>query len=146
MLDLTQKRLAELCGVTPRRIRQLVAEGTITKGKDGRYTEAAVTQFIRYVRDNVQDDSAYRELIDKERYREKKRVNDIAEKLVAPVGVIEEVVGKGVKALIAVLETLPLIVKRHFPEITGDQVQLVKTAVAECRNIMADVEVNLDED
>jgi len=40
---------------------------------------------------------------------------------------------------------LPLIMKRHFPELTGDQITLVKTAVAECRNAMADTEVKLDD-
>ena len=73
-----------------------------------------------------------------------KSLLDLAESLVAPVEVIEEVVEKGVAGVIAVMETLPLIMKRHFPELTGDQITLVKSAVAECRNAMADVEVQLD--
>jgi phage terminase Nu1 subunit (DNA packaging protein) len=43
--------------------------------------------------------------------------------------------------MVPILETLPLAMKRAWPEITGDQIQLVKKAVAECRNEMAEAEI-----
>ena len=152
MPDLTQKSLAAICDVSPTRIRQLVAEGAITKNKRGKYSESAITEYIRFLRraheeqTGQKEESDFRDLLEQEKYREKKRENDHAEKLLAPVEVIHEVVEKGVASVIAVMETLPLLVKRQFPEITGDQITLVKTAVAECRNAMADVKVVIDDD
>jgi phage terminase Nu1 subunit (DNA packaging protein) len=85
-------------------------------------------------------------LLEQERYREKKRQNDVEEGLVAPVAVLEDVLGRGVSAMIPILDGLPLVMKRHWPEITGDQIRLVKEAIAECRNALADVEITLDDD
>lgn len=127
------------------RIRQLVAEGVITKNSRGKYSEEAITQYIRFLRKSQADQSDYSELLEKEKYREKKRENDLAESLVAPVEVLEDVLGRGVAAMIPILESLPLIMKRHWPEITGDQTQLVKQSVAECRNALADVEIKIDD-
>ena len=66
--------------------------------------------------------------------------------MVAPVELLEDAVGRGVAAMVPVLEGLPLIMKRHWPDISGDQIQLVKRAVAECRNALADVEISFDDD
>ena len=145
-MNLTQKSLAQICSVSATRIRQLVADGVITKTAEGKYSVESVTQYIEYLRQVQQKRTGYHELLDREKYREKKRENDRAETLVAPVEVIEHAVEKGVTALIAILETLPLIIKRNWPEITGDQIQLVKQSVAECRNAMADVEIVFDDD
>lgn len=145
MTTLTQKALAEICDISPRRISQLVKEGVITRNRQSRYELSAITQFIRYQRGNLEKPSDYRDLLEQEKYREKKRENDLAEGLLAPVEVIGEVVSRGVAAVIATLESLPLLMKRRFPELTGDQIQQIKAAVAECRNAMADVEVQLDD-
>ena len=151
MPHLTQKALASLCDVSTTRIRQLVAQGAITKTKDGKYPETAVTEYIRFLRRSHDEKSTgassdYHELLEQEKYREKKRENDAAEMLLAPVELIEHAVERGVAAMIPILETLPLIMKRHWPEITGDQVTMVKTAIAECRNELADVKVVLDDE
>ena len=145
LTDLSRKRLAELCGLTPPRIGQLVDEGVIQRRENGKYDLDQVTNYINFLRQEYQQESDYKDLLEAEKYREKKRENDVAEKLYAPVEIIEEVVEKGVAGVIAVAESLPLIVKRHFPELTGDQVTLIKTGVAEMRNAMAAVEVRLDD-
>lgn len=146
MPDFTQKAVAAICGVSATRIRQLVSEGVITKNRKGRYSESAITQYIEFLRKGQQGDSNFRDLLDQEKHREKKRENDLAEGLVAPVELLEDAVGRGVAAMVPVLEGLPLIMKRHWPDISGDQIQLVKRAVAECRNALADVEISFDDD
>lgn len=47
--------------------------------------------------------------------------------------------------IIRILESLPLLMKRYWPEITGDQVQEVKRAIAECRNAIADMRLDIDD-
>ena len=145
-MSMTQRKLAEICGVSATRIRQLTAEGLIERDKQGRYPPVAITQFIRYVRDVRGKKSDFHDLLQQEKYREKKRENDHADRSLAPVEVIHEVVEKGVKSVIAVLETLPSTVKRHLPEITGEQISLVEAAVVECRDALADVKVVIDDD
>lgn len=117
----------------------------ITKNKRGKYSEEAITEYIRFLRKSHGEKSDYSDLLEMEKYREKKRENDLAEALVAPVEVLEDVLGRGVAAMIPILESLPLMMKRHWPEITGDQTQLVKQAIAECRNALADVEIDIDD-
>lgn len=143
---MTQRGLATICGISATRVRQLVAEGVIKKNKRGKYSDDAITAYINFVRKSSEQETDFRDLLDQEKHREKKRENDLAEGLVAPVEILEVAVGRGVAAMIPVLESLPLNMKRKFPEITGDQIQLVKKSVAECRNALADVEVKIDDD
>ena len=69
------------------------------------------------------------EELERERLRKIRRENDEAEKLLAPVSLITDVIQKFASMAIPILENLPLIIKRNFPEITGDQITLVKKAV-----------------
>ena len=138
--------MATICGLSGPRITQLVDEGVITRKPDGKYPEKAITEYIEFIRRENEKDSDFKDLLDQEKYREKKRDNDLAEGLIAPIGLLEDALGKAVSAMIPILEGLPLIMKRHWPEITGDQTQLVKRAVAECRNALADVEIATDDE
>ena len=142
---MTQQGLANICGITRQRVGQLVKEKVITKNSKGKYSDSAITQYIEFLRNGGCESSDYKELLEQEKYREKKRENDEAEGLVAPVELLESALGRVVSEMIPVLESLPLIIKRHFPEVTGDQIQLIKKAIAECRNSLADVEVSLDD-
>jgi phage terminase Nu1 subunit (DNA packaging protein) len=45
--------------------------------------------------------------------------------------------------VVPILESLPLEMKRNWPEITGNQDQLVKIAIAHCRNAIADIEIDI---
>ena len=150
MPDLTQKALAGICDVSPTRIRQLVAEGAVTKNKRGKYSESAITEYIRFLRRShaevasTDQESNFSNLLEQEKYREKKRENDEAERLVAPIEELVAVLEKTIAVMIPPLEMLPLELKRNWPEITADQAELVKRAVAECRNSMATAEIDLD--
>lgn len=146
LLNLTQKELAEICSITPRRVRQLVAEGTITKTPNGRYTGESVTEYVQYVRQNNEKDTCFRDLLEQEKYRGLKRQNDEAEKLLAPIEMISEVVEKGVAALIQELENLPELVKKHWPKVSEDQIELVDHYVAECRDILNGIELTFDDE
>jgi phage terminase Nu1 subunit (DNA packaging protein) len=146
--DLTQKAIAGICDVSPTRIRQLVAEKAITKNARGKFSESAITEYIRFLRrshsETKKQEKSDRDLLDQEKYRAQKRENDLADGLIAPVEDLGRALEKGVAAMIPVLEALPLNMKRLFPELTGEQVQLVKQAIAECRNSLADLEIDLD--
>jgi len=141
----TATALSKIIGLTVTRVAQLAKEGVIKKRRDGKYAAAAITAYIRFIRDQPRGKTQFSELLEKEKYREKKRENDIEEGLVASVDELEAVLDRGVAAMIPILESLPLHLKRSWPEITGDQITLVKEAVAECRNALADLEIDLDE-
>ena len=141
----SRKALSEILGLTPQRVSQLVQEGVIDRNKNGSYSKSAITQYNQFLRKSQEENSDFRDLLEEEKYREKKRQNDQAEALVAPVDLLEDAVVRGVSAMVPVLEGLPLLMKRHWPEISGDQIQLVKRSVAECRNALADVEITFDD-
>ena len=77
--------------------------------------------------------------------RKLRRENDIEERKVAPVYLLTEALQKAGAIIVANLESLPLLIKRHWPEVTGDQVMMIKTAIAECRNAIADMKIDLSE-
>jgi len=83
--------------------------------------------------------------LEHEKFRKAKRENDIEEGLVAPVSLITDALQKSGAIVIANLETLPLLMKRHWPEITGDQITMVKKSIAECRNAIADMKPEIDD-
>lgn len=129
-----------------------------SKGHGGYDLDACRVSYIRYLRglgtgqvsaqvnseDGTDEDGGdYAKLLDKEKYREKKRQNDIEEKKVAPVQLLTEALVKAGNSIIPILESLPLIMKRSWPEITGDQITMVKKAIAECRNAIADSEIDI---
>ena len=128
------------------RVGQLAKEGVIHKTIDGRYDPAMVAAYYQWkAAKSETSDQDWSELLEMEKYREKKRQNDLEEQLVAPVSVLEDVLERCVAAMVPTLESLPLLVKRHWPEVTGDQIMMVKKAVAECRNALADTEIEFNE-
>lgn len=143
----TAKGLAQLLDISIARVGQLAKKGIIKKQSTGKYLPDSITRYIKWMRESSRKKvHEWSVLLEQERYREKKRQNDVEEGLVAPVAVLEDVLGRGVSAMIPILDGLPLVMKRHWPEITGDQIRLVKEAIAECRNALADVEITLDDD
>jgi phage terminase Nu1 subunit (DNA packaging protein) len=137
----TQIELAKLFGLTSERVGQLAKAGEIKKQRGGKFAPSAITAYIQFLRDRSRKGTDYAELLDAERYRQRKRENDLAEDLVAPVSLLSDALENAASQIVPILESLPLHMKRQFPEITGDQIQLVKTAIAECRNVIADIEI-----
>ncbi len=155
----TQRDLAKHLHLSTRRIRDLLKAGILPSGGAGASydLDACRESYINYLRGlaagRVRGDvegtepggpSNYDELLVMERYRAKKLENDVKEGKFAPVELLTDALQKAGKIIVANLESLPLLMKRHWPEITGDQVTMVKKAVAECRNAVADM--RLDDD
>jgi phage terminase Nu1 subunit (DNA packaging protein) len=154
----TQKKVAEHIDLSSRRVRELIKDGVLpaSKGTGGLDVDACRLAYVRYLRGlstgQVKENSTdpnnekkdYPDLLDKERHRKLKRENDIDDKLVAPVLLLTEALEKAASMIVPALESLPLEIKRKFPEVTGGQINIVKKTVATCRNAIADMELNLD--
>ena len=141
------KTIAKLLDVSLARVGQLAQEGIITRLPNGRYPADAIPEYIRFIRDGRgrRRDQDIAAQVEKEKLRKLRRENDIEEARVAPVELLTEAMQKAGAIIVANLENLPLLMKRHWPEITGDQVTMVKKAVAECRNAVADMKIDLSE-
>jgi phage terminase Nu1 subunit (DNA packaging protein) len=120
-------------------VGRLARDGILEKGSDGKYPESAIPAYIRHMRTQKNRKSDWSDLLEEQKFRQKKRENDEAEAALLPATTIADVLEGVVAQLIAIHESMPLTIKRHFPELTGDQVQLIKAGIAECRNIMAEV-------
>ena len=142
--EYTNKELSRLLDLTPGRVTQLAAQGKITRLPNGKYPTAAIQEYLAFLRDRAPVSSPINEQLLQEKYRALKRENDIEEGLVAPVELLTDALQKAGAIVVANLESLPLLMKRHWPEITGDQVMMVKKAVAECRNTIADMKIDMN--
>jgi len=159
----TQKEVASHLDLSDRRVRGLVQSGIFppSKGPTGYDLDGCRLAYIRYLRglqsgqvrpsqegqDGEQgaDASNYAALLEQEKWRRAKRENDVEEGLVAPVSLLTDALQKAGGIIVATLESLPLLMKRHWPEITGDQITQVKKAVAECRNAVADMKIDMED-
>jgi phage terminase Nu1 subunit (DNA packaging protein) len=145
-IKLNRNELAELFEVARTTVDKWVREGLPSAG-GGKGTQRLfdLKTVVQWQINRASDQGGeYSELLLKEKYRALKRQNDIEEKEVAPVSLITEALEKSANVIIPILESLPLILKRNWPEITGDQTMLVKKSIAECRNAIADMKVDLD--
>lgn len=138
------KILAQFLDVSLARVGQLAKEGVITKLPNGKYPNAAITQYIKYIRDKSERKTDYSEKIDAEKYRQMLRENDIAEGKYESVEILQNAFQAISMQIVGILDTLPLMIKRYWPEMTGDQASYVKKAIAECRNIIADSRLKSD--
>lgn len=156
----TQKDLAKHLDLSTRRVRDLLKTGILPAGGAGTShdLDACRVAYINYLRGvasgRVRGEAEgvgpegppdYNELLLIEKYRAQKRENDLEESKVAPVSLITDALQKAGAIIVANLESLPLLIKRNWPEVTGDQITMVKAAVAECRNTIADMRIDLEE-
>ena len=136
----TQKEIAKHIDVSERHIRRMLKDGILPPSKPGGYNlEACRIAYIRYLRGvssgqikqamgpvDTEEDGDYTLLLEKEKYREKKRQNDLEEQLVAPVSSLTEALEKTAAQVIPIMDALPLEMKRRNPKLTGHDIQLVK--------------------
>ena len=66
-------------------------------------------------------------------------------KELAPVELLEWVLSKACAQISAVLETIPLNVKRRVPQLSANGIELIKKEIVRCQNIAASSEINLNE-
>lgn len=84
------------------------------------------------------DPTDHEALLEQERYRKRKLSNDVAEGLVIPIEQLSDALQKSARLVVAILESLPLLVKRHWPEVKGDHIFSMKQVICERRNTIAD--------
>jgi len=140
-MKLNRVQIAEFYGVARTTVDQWRREGCPVESGGGKgvpviFDTAKVFQWL--IKKNPDQDDNFTLLLEQEKYRKAKRENDIAEELVAPVSLITDIIGKAGDQIIPILESLPLVMKRNWPELSGDEIMLVKKSIAECRNIIAD--------
>lgn len=154
----TQQEIAVYLDLSDNRhVRWLIEKGVLpaSKGRGGMDQDACRVAYIRYLR-GIKSGQVKEQPFDEEKpsvaaeieiekLREIRRKNDIEEGVVAPVDVLTSALHKSANIVIPILESLPLLLKRKWPEITGDQITLVKKAIADCRNAIADSTLDLDE-
>ena len=137
-----REELALVLDLSGGRITQLRDEG-IVQQRGRAYGLDAIRDYIRFARQESSSKGGFRELVEQEKHRQLKRENDVAEQLVAPVSLLTEAIEAAALAAIPLLEGIPLAIKRRWPEVTGDQVQLIKAEIAKVRNLIADMKIEL---
>ena len=158
----TQVQVGKHLDLDQARVSRLIRDGILppSKPRIGLDLDDCRIAYIRYLRGKAagqvkkggngngrgsgQDDASYSVLLEREKYREKKRENDLAEGILAPVTVLSDALEVVGNRAVPILESLPLQMKRKWPEITGDQITLVKQAIAEVRNEIADIRLSTD--
>jgi phage terminase Nu1 subunit (DNA packaging protein) len=146
-MKLNRKQLAENFGVAKTTIDNWKDQGCPVEGGGGKgvpviFDTAKVFQWL--IKKNPAQDDNFTLLLEQEKYRKLKRENDLEEKMGAPGELLPDGLEKIANIWIPILESLPLMIKRNWPEVTGDMIMLVKKAVAECRNAIDSVHINLD--
>ena len=157
----TQKEISEHLDITARHFRRMVQQGIFPPSRPGGYDlDACRLAYIRYLRgvasgqvkeqkeETEEDDNGrkdYSAELEKEKWREKRRENDIAEGLVAPVSVLTDALTKVADQVVPILDAIPLEMKRLNPKLTGHDIQTVKKAIARARNAVADVQICLED-
>lgn len=158
----TQKEVAEHLDLTDRWVRKLTKAGVLpsSRGTGGYDIDACRVAYIAYLRglstgqvkaavgDEPEEGEGgridYTAELEKEKWREKKRENDIQERLVAPVSVLTAALENVASQVVPILEAIPLEMKRLNPKLTGHDIQTVKKAIARARNAIADVNIEID--
>lgn len=157
----TQRDLAKHLCLSTRRIRDLLKAGILPSGGAGASydLDACREAYINYLRGlaagRIRGETEgtepsgppdYSELLIMEKHRALKLENDVKEGEFAPVHMLTEALWQRGKIIIAHLDNIPLLLKRNWPEITGDQIMLVKRTIADCRNAIADARLDDDPD
>ncbi len=142
--ELTNKELSRLLDLTPGRVSQLAAQGKITQLPNGKYPTAAIQEYLSFLRGRIPADNPISKELLKEKYRALKRENDLAESKVAPVELLKDALEKRVCGIIvANLEALPALVRKHWPEVTEEQLDMVRKSVTECQQVAREMRIEV---
>lgn len=140
------KEIQDLTGSAYKTVKKRLADAEINPvGEAGSmilYDSAiALEAFYRGKSADTGDDPRLQLII--EQHREKKRENDIAEGLIAPVSLISDTIIKTGVAIMSQLEALPGMMKRANPELTAGDINTVKKTISQCCQAIS--EMKLDE-
>lgn len=112
---------------------------TRVQGKNKYYRMADVVNAM--IGSNALDFNQERALLTKEQRRKMKRENDIEEGKVIPFDEIVDVLQSVVKQIVAILDALPLNLKRRVPALKAKDIEWVKREIAKARNAAAGIRV-----
>ena len=149
-IEFSGPELATVLNLSVARISQLTKDKTIIRARSGKFPLSAITDYVRWLKktkpptekkstDLILDQQ--RALLTAEQLREKKRDNDIADGLVAPISTLTGALEKIGTKIVAQLEALPLEMKRANPRLTGHDIQVVKKSIAKCCNAIAETQL-----
>ena len=62
----------------------------------------------------------------------------------APIAMVEWIIGQIGSQVSAILESIPVKVKRRAPHLTTADLQMIKEEIVKCQNVAAEVHVDLD--
>jgi len=140
-MNVNRMQLADIFGVAKTTVDAWRSRGCPVESQGGR-GKPMVFDTVKvlgwYLEQKAEQSDDYSALLEFEKYRKAKRENDIEENKVAFVSEITEALHRAAAIIIPILESLPLIMKRNWPELSGDQIHLVKKSISECRNAIAD--------
>jgi len=151
----TQADIAKHLDLSDRRVRVLIKEGILpgSKGTGGLDLDSCRVAYIRHLRgkasgqvsgDDDYDLTKQKAMLTAEQLREKKRENDIADGLVAPLSMITNALqGVGLQ-MVALLEALPLEMKRANPRLTGHDIMMVKKSISKCCDAISRIQIEDD--
>lgn len=145
-LRIDYKQLQDLTGCTYKTVKRRLDEAEVksigTDGKSIIFDSAEALAAIFRGKEDGGDD--VRKLLTAEQHREKKRENDIAEGLIAPISLITESIMKAGSIIMANLEALPGMMKRSNPELTAHDINAVKKTISKCCQAISEMRTDVN--
>lgn len=147
---MTQTQFAELVGVSQQAISSLVGRGVLNSGDTG-------AVWLKHYCENLREQAAGRASMgDLDLVQERARLakeqadrvemqNQISRREVAPVNLLEVVLAKVARQIVANLEAIPVQLKRNSTTISQEDLNYITSEIIKARNIAANMELNLDE-
>lgn len=121
-------------------------------GKAAYYAASDVLWFKPMIQDSLEPKTADDYNFDREKARETKERADNLElknaqirRETVPVELMSWTLGKIGSQMSAILESIPVKIKRRMASLGATEVDIIKGEVAKCQNLCAEVKVNFDE-
>lgn len=140
--EYTNKQLSHLLALSPGRVSQLAAQGKITRLANGKFPASAIQEYLAFLRDREPASNPVSEELLREKLRALKRENDKRDAKFAPVELLEEVLRKAGDIIIVNLGMIPDLIRKYWPEVTEEQLDLVRKTVAECQQVARDMRLD----
>ena len=147
-LTFPTKTIAKLLDLTTARVGQLAREGIISRHESGKYPASAVPQYVKWLRakafgsdEKIGDTNAERARLLRAQSEKLERENRIADGEVAPVEVLTAALADVLSQMVAILESIPMNIKRAVPALSARDIEMIKKEIVKCRNLAADANI-----
>jgi phage terminase Nu1 subunit (DNA packaging protein) len=139
------KEIQDLTGMAYKTVKKRLEDASVAplgeSGKSIIYDSVRALEAI-YAGKQKDGNEDFRTLLVEEQHREKKRENDIAEGLIAPVSLISDTIIKTGVAVMSQLEALPGMMKRANPELTAHDINTVKKTISQCCQAISEMKLD----